>query len=66
MKKNQDLASGSGVAGWARVPGRCGWKPSIKVCMPLHCLGIVTYSMLSVQSIHQTVGGDLQTLIPRK
>ena len=29
-KKNQDQANGSGdVAGWARVPGRCGWKPTI-------------------------------------
>ena len=47
-KKNQDQASGSGdVAGWARVPGRCGWKPTIG----MYCLGIVT-SVLSVQFIY--------------
>ena len=33
-QENPDQASGSGdVAGWARVPGRCGWNPTIKVYM---------------------------------
>ena len=29
-----DQTSGSGdVAGWARVQGKCGWKPTMKVCI---------------------------------
>ena len=35
MEKSQDQASGSGdVAGWAQIPGRCGWKPTKRYVCP--------------------------------